>query len=153
MCAVSGKNPVFELDPRLQADCHDFGRLELCRLLLMNDRTYPWFLLVPERPGITELYQLGELEQLQLTRESSALARTMAEVFRADKLNIAAIGNLVPQLHVHHVARRKGDPAWPGVVWGGARGAPYNPVEVERMRPQIAVQVSRLLFGSHQVGP
>lgn len=124
----------FELHQRLLDDCRDLGRLGLCRMLLMDDCTYPWFILVPERRAISEIHQLAESDQIQLIRESSALARWMVEAFRPDKLNIAAIGNLVPQLHVHHVARRIGDPGWPGVVWGRERGARYDPAEVERIR-------------------
>lgn len=104
----------------------------------MNDRTYPWFILVPERPEITEIHQLAECDQCQLIRESSALARAMTEIFNPDKLNIAAIGNLVPQLHLHHVGRRSGDRAWPGVVWGGPRGVPYDLAELDRICQQIS---------------
>jgi diadenosine tetraphosphate (Ap4A) HIT family hydrolase len=136
---------MFELDRRLQEDCLDLGGLELCRLLLMNDRTYPWFILVPERPGITEIYHLPDRDQWQLLRESSALARAMAMEFNPDKLNIAAIGNLVPQLHMHHIARRSSDPAWPGVVWGGPRGAPYECTEVEWIRVRIGDQLEQFL--------
>lgn len=134
---------MFELDPRLRQDGIDLGRFELCRLLLMNDRSYPWFILVPERPRVTEIYQLTERDQMRLMRESSALAAAMAAVFRPHKLNIAAIGNLVRQLHVHHIARGVDDPAWPGVVWGRTPGAPYAPGEIE----WITDEISRTLSG------
>lgn len=132
---------MFELHPRLRQDCLLLGRLELCCLLLMNDRTYPWFILVPERPGITEVYQLPDLDQRHLIQESSALAHAIQMVFQPDKLNIAAIGNLVPQLHVHHVARFVGDPAWPGVVWGRPRGLPYECAEAARIKCLVACQL------------
>lgn len=133
---------MFRLHPRLRQDCIDLGRFELCRLLLMNDRSYPWFILVPERAGITEIFQLTEQDQIQLARESSALATAMAAVFRPEKLNIAAIGNIVRQLHIHHVARDVNDPAWPGVVWGRPPGAPYAEDRIEQISLAIASQLS-----------
>src|SRR5690348_1989792 len=108
----------FELHPQLQKDCIQLGRLTLCRLLLMNDANYPWFILVPERPDIREIYELSETDQQQMLRESSALARSLSGIFSPDKLNIAALGNVVPQLHVHHIARFRKDAAWPAPVWG-----------------------------------
>ena len=117
---------MFELHPQLQKDCLELGRFDLCRLLLMNESRYPWLILVPEREGLTEIYQLGGVDQGQLLRESSALARGLAEGFAADKLNIAAIGNLVPQLHVHHIVRYRDDAAWPAPVWGKFDPLPYD---------------------------
>jgi diadenosine tetraphosphate (Ap4A) HIT family hydrolase len=99
----------FTLHPRLMGDCLSLGSLELCRVLLMNDRTYPWLILVPQRAGITEIFELPEADQQRLIAESSCVARALMDVFRPDKLNIAAIGNLVPQLHIHHVARFRTD--------------------------------------------
>lgn len=138
---------MFELHPRLRQDCIDLGCFELCRVLMMNDRSYPWFILVPERADIAEIYQLTEQDQIQLARESSALARAMAAVFRLDKLNIAAIGNIVSQLHVHHIARTTDDPAWPGVVWGRPPGAPYAAERIE----QITAEISAWLSGTMQL--
>jgi diadenosine tetraphosphate (Ap4A) HIT family hydrolase len=117
---------MFELHPQLQLDCLEIGRCGLCRLLLMNESRYPWFILVPEREGVTEIYQLSDADQSLLLKESSALARGLAEAFAGDKLNIAAIGNLVPQLHVHHVVRFRNDPAWPAPVWGKFTPLPYG---------------------------
>lgn len=117
---------MFELHPRLREDCLSLGHFPLCRLLLMNESRYPWFVLVPERPGIQEIYQLTEDDRLSLWRESSSLSRALAAAFAADKLNIAAIGNLVPQLHVHHVVRYRDDPAWPAPVWGKFSPSPYD---------------------------
>ena len=114
------------LHPRLEQDCHYVSRLELCHLLLMNDSHYPWCILVPDREDITEIHQLDEADQQQLIRESSRLARGLTRLYRPDKLNIAAIGNLVPQLHVHHVVRYTGDPAWPAPVWGHGAAMPYS---------------------------
>jgi len=97
----------FQLHPRLAEDCISIGQFELCRLLMMNDSQYPWFILVPERPELQEIYQLNKAERALLTEESSYLAESLAKLYKADKMNIAAIGNLVPQLHIHHVVRYK----------------------------------------------
>jgi diadenosine tetraphosphate (Ap4A) HIT family hydrolase len=117
----------FRLDPRLQQDCRELGQFPLCRLLLMGDANYPWFILVPVRAGITEIYQLASDDQQQLLRESSLLAEVLARQFRADKINIAALGNVVAQLHVHHIVRYREDPAWPAPVWGHVPAQAYTP--------------------------
>lgn len=122
-----------ELHPRLREDTVEIGRLPLCRLLLMKDANYPWFILVPDRDGVTEIYQLTADEQMQLMRESSLLAQAMAARFHSDKLNIAALGNVVPQLHVHHIARHRRDPAWPAPVWGRVPPAPYREAALKSM--------------------
>lgn len=127
----------FRLHPRLQADTIDLGRLRLCRLLLMNDVRFPWCILVPERVGITEVHQLCDDDQVQLIREPSLLASKMAEMFSADKMNIAALGNVVPQLHVHHVARFENDAAWPGPVWGCGTAVDYRGEELEVLRSRL----------------
>ncbi|MGB5605246.1 MAG: HIT domain-containing protein [Gammaproteobacteria bacterium] len=114
------------LHPQLQADCLVIGRFPLCRLLLMRDAHYPWFILVPDRPEVTEIYQLDRADQCQLIQESSWLAAALAAVFQADKLNIAALGNVVPQLHVHHVVRYRTDAAWPAPVWGRLPAKAYT---------------------------
>jgi len=111
---------------RLQQDSLIVGRFPLCHLLLMRDANYPWFILVPDRDDMSEIYQLGDADQLQLTRESAALAAVLAEQFQADKINIAAIGNLVPQLHIHHVVRYRTDAAWPAPVWGAVPATAYT---------------------------
>jgi diadenosine tetraphosphate (Ap4A) HIT family hydrolase len=128
---------MFELHPKLQTDCIYIGRFELCRLLLMNDSRYPWFILVPEREGITEIYQMSEAEQALLLRESSQLARLLAEAFAAHKMNIAAIGNVVPQLHVHHIVRYRDDAAWPAPVWGKFDALPYELADLARVLTRL----------------
>lgn len=115
----------FTLHPRLAADCVEVGDLELSRLLLLNDCRYHWCVLVPRRPALTEIYQLSDAGQVQLTRESSRLSRFLAETYNADKMNMGALGNLVPQLHIHHIVRYRDDPAWPGPVWGVGSAQPY----------------------------
>jgi diadenosine tetraphosphate (Ap4A) HIT family hydrolase len=128
---------MFELHPRLSQDCIQLGRFPLCRLLLMNESRYPWFILVPERQAISEIYQLTDEDQVQLMRESSHLSRMLSELFRADKMNIAAIGNLVPQLHLHHVVRYRDDPAWPGPIWGRFEPLPYDQLAVVEIRRKL----------------
>ncbi len=117
---------LFELHPRLKQDCIAIGRFELCQLLMMNDSQYPWFILVPEKIGIKEVYQLSKLERNMLIEESSMLAENLALLYNADKMNIAAIGNLVPQLHIHHVVRYQTDIAWPAPIWGKFAAVPYS---------------------------
>ncbi|MDT8281622.1 MAG: HIT domain-containing protein [Gammaproteobacteria bacterium] len=87
-------------------------------MILINDANYPWFILVPGREDITEIHQLDESDQIQLLAESMYLSRCLQQVFQADKLNIAALGNIVPQLHIHHIAHFKTDICWPSPVWG-----------------------------------
>jgi len=128
---------MFELHPQLQQDCLEIGRFRLCRLLLMNESRFPWFILVPEREGVTEIYQLSEADQSVLVKESSTLARGLAEAFAGEKLNIAAIGNVVPQLHLHHVVRYRNDLAWPAPVWGKFTPMPYD-------KDGLAAAVARL---------
>lgn len=129
---------MFKLHHQLQQDCFELGSFPLCRLLLMNDSNYPWFILVPQREGIHEIHQLTVADQQQLLHESSQLSRTLAEAFEADKMNIAALGNVVPQLHIHHIVRYRTDPAWPQPVWGRVDAAPYTDAGValllERLR-------------------
>ena len=116
---------TFSLDPRLAADTFLVGRLVLCRLLLMNDQTFPWLILVPERPEIREIFELAEDDRSRLIEEISLVSRVVAGCFHADKINVAALGNVVPQLHVHVLARSRNDPAWPGPVWGKLSATPY----------------------------
>ena len=92
----------------------------------MNDASYPWFILVPQRAGIREVFELSEDDQHQLLRESSALSRVISDHFKADKINVAVLGNMVPQLHIHHIVRYESDPAWPAPVWGHAPAKPYS---------------------------
>ncbi len=117
---------TFQLHPQLEKDCVPIGKFDLCRLLLMNDSQFPWFILVPEVAEITEIYQLTTEQRKLLIEESSFLAKTLQATCQADKLNIAAIGNLVPQLHVHHIVRYRNDKAWPAPVWGKFPAIPYS---------------------------
>lgn len=128
---------MFTLHPRLEADCFVMGDFPLSRLLLMNDARYPWFILVPRREDIQEIFQLGAEEQMQLQRESSLLGKHLMERFGGDKLNIAALGNLVAQLHIHHIVRYLDDATWPGPVWGLGMPLPYAEAQVEEIRGKL----------------
>jgi diadenosine tetraphosphate (Ap4A) HIT family hydrolase len=97
---------------------------------MMNDSQYPWFILVPERADLQEIYQLNKAERELLTEESSYLAENLAVLYKADKMNIAAIGNMVPQLHIHHIVRYRADKAWPAPVWGKFDAVPYTEQQV-----------------------
>jgi len=114
------------LHSQLEADCLVLGRLELCHVLLMRDANYPWCILVPDREDITEIHHLNETDQLQLMHESVRLSHALESVFSPDKLNIASLGNVVPQCHVHHVVRYHSDVAWPGPVWGRVPAREYS---------------------------
>lgn len=116
----------FALHPTLKKDCIALGSLKLCRVLLMNDSQFPWLILVPERENITEIHQLSSDDQQQLIRESCYIAEHLASLFEADKMNIAALGNMVPQLHIHHVVRYKTDLAWPAPIWGKFDAVAYT---------------------------
>ena len=99
----------------------------------MKDSNYPWFILVPDREDITEIHQLKETDQQQLITESSVLSRIIDKQFNADKINIAALGNLVPQLHMHHIVRYKNDAAWPAPVWGKLPAKTYTEEETTQV--------------------
>jgi len=116
---------IFTLHPQLAADTLVVGDFPRCRLLLMNDAQYPWCILVPRIAGAKELHRLDDADQLQVLRESVALSRAMEQQFKPHKMNLAALGNMVPQLHLHHIARFRGDPAWPAPVWGKHPAQPY----------------------------
>lgn len=115
----------FLLHPQLAADTVPVGDLALTRVLLANDATYPWLILVPRRPALVELIDLEENEQVQLMAEIDAAARALKAITECEKLNIAALGNQVPQLHVHVIGRRHTDAAWPKPVWGAGPPTAY----------------------------
>ena len=115
----------WRLDPRLADDSHPVAQLPLCELRLMDDSHHPWLVLVPRVAGATELVDLSEARQQALLREVTQVSRLLREGFAPDKLNVAALGNVVPQLHVHVIARYTGDIAWPRPVWGMAAAKPY----------------------------
>lgn len=119
--------PEWSLDPRLAADSQRLGDLALCRLLVLRDANYPWLVLVPRHAGAVEIIDLDAGGRSALMGEIAAVSRALSDVTRCDKLNVAALGNMVPQLHVHIIARFRSDAAWPGPVWGKAPATAYDP--------------------------
>ena len=128
---------MFILDTRLQEDTWLIGDFPLCRLLLSNDSNYPWFILVPRREGISELFQLDDADQPLMWAETTALAGVLKELFTADKMNVATLGNVVSQLHVHVIVRKRDDAAWPAPVWGKHPAKPYSDAQVEAIRARL----------------
>jgi diadenosine tetraphosphate (Ap4A) HIT family hydrolase len=115
----------WSLHPRLATDATPVGDLPLSCVLAVNDANFPWVLLVPRRAGASEIIDLAEADQARLTTEVARVARALKSITSCDKLNVAAIGNVVPQLHIHVVARRTDDAAWPRPVWGAVPVKPY----------------------------
>ncbi len=139
---------MFQLHKRLEADTLVIGEFPLSLVLLSKDANYPWVILVPKREGIAEIYQLTETDQQQLLKESSVLAEAMEGLIKPDKLNIATIGNIVPQLHMHHVARFESDSAWPGPVWGATPSTSYSAQQQASMLADLHRALSSLLLSS-----
>ena len=127
----------FRLDPRLAADTVPLASLALCDVLLMNDARFAWLVLVPRRPDLVEITDLADAAQTLLWQETRQAAAALRAVAPCDKLNLGALGNVVRQLHVHVVARRAGDAAWPGPVWGSGRAEPYSDEARETMMEQL----------------
>ncbi len=117
---------TFELHPQLDADTAEVTRLELCRVQLMDDTTWPWLILVPQIAGLKDLHDLAPGDDAVAMAEIRQASRALQALHRPDKINVAALGNQVPQLHIHIIARHVGDPAWPGPVWGAAARQPYD---------------------------
>ncbi len=130
------------LDPQLARDTATIGDLPLARVLAMNDANYPWLILVPRQAGVVEIIDLDDEQQAQLMDEIAMLSRVLKDVTGCDKLNIAAIGNVVAQLHVHIVARRHGDAAWPRPVWGAASARAYDNAELDRFIATIRQEIA-----------
>jgi diadenosine tetraphosphate (Ap4A) HIT family hydrolase len=137
------KETLFLLHPQLVQDTIELADFPLCKLLLCNDSAYPWFILVPKVANTSEIYQLDWQQQQQLLNESSLLSELLMQVFAGDKMNVAALGNMVEQLHVHHVVRFKTDSQWPKPIWGQQAAKPYSEAEItvlkEKLLPQLAV--------------
>ncbi len=108
----------------------------------MNDNQYPWFILVPEKPELSEIYQLNKTDRSLLSEESSYLSEKLASIYNADKMNIASLGNIVPQLHIHHIVRYQKDRAWPGPVWGKFDPIPYGQSEITSIKHKLAKHLS-----------
>lgn len=132
------------LDERLEQDSYPVTELPLCQLRLMDDARYPWLMLIPRRRGASEVFDLDEADQQQLWREASRVGRAFKEMLGGDKLNVASLGNVVPQLHVHLVLRRQDDDAWPGPVWGQGEPRRYDLDELAAMRDRVLALVEGL---------
>lgn len=128
---------AFELNERLRGDSEFVVTLGLCQLRLMDDRRWPWLILVPQRPGIEELFELKPLDQALLTFETNLAAEALKKVTDATKVNVGALGNIVRQLHVHVIARQENDPNWPGPVWGFGSREPYGADEKKALIDKI----------------
>ena len=133
--------PSWSLHPQLARDTVDLGDLPLSRVLVVNDANWPWLLLVPRRLGANEIIDLDEVEQAQLMTEITRAARAMKTVTGCDKLNIAALGNVVPQLHLHVIARREGDAGWPRPVWGAAPAMTYEERALEQFMQGLRTRI------------
>ncbi|MFY8283962.1 HIT domain-containing protein [Pseudoalteromonas sp. SSMSWG5] len=125
---------LFSLAPELARDCIELADWPLCKVLLMNDSQYPWFILVPRQAELREIIDLSEELQIVFLQESAKLSKLIQQVFTPDKLNVAALGNMVPQLHIHHIARFKSDPAWPAPVWGKLPAIPYTDEQIKQLK-------------------
>jgi diadenosine tetraphosphate (Ap4A) HIT family hydrolase len=125
---------LFSLAPELARDCIELADWPLCKVLLMNDSQYPWFILVPRQAELREIIDLSEELQIVFLQESAKLSKLIQHVFTPDKLNVAALGNMVPQLHIHHIARFKSDPAWPAPVWGKLPAIPYTDEQIKQLK-------------------
>lgn len=134
----------FFLDSRLEGDTLPVGELQLSRVLLMNDARYPWVILVPRRPAIREMIDLDLRDRAMLYREIDAVSEAMQRLFKPLKLNVAALGNVVPQLHVHVIARYDTDAAWPKPVWGLGERVAYDAADAAIRIADISNALGRL---------
>ena len=132
----------FQLHPQLEADTHLICRTENCQILLMDDARFPWIVLVPEVADIRELYELKEQQQHQTYQSILRISKSLAEYSNADKMNVAALGNQVPQLHIHIIARYEADAAWPGPVWGAGQAEPYRPDQLQQKLSDLGATLS-----------
>lgn len=128
----------FELHPDLKRDGIVMGQFPLSLVLLINDSAYPWFVLVPQRSGIKDAIDLEPADYQQLSEESRLFSIAIKQIFSAEKLNIAALGNMTPQLHVHHIVRSSSDTAWPNPIWGFQPLTAYEAEEIISIRERVA---------------
>lgn len=147
---MSFKEIQFQLDPLLQKDSIFIMELPLSKLLLMNDTNYPWFLLVPRREGVEEVFELSQEDLMQLNKESNFLLKGLKEHYKGKKMNVANLGNIVPQLHIHHIVRYEDDLAWPGPIWGKQEAKPYSDEEREVVVKNVRILMKKE-FGDEYV--
>lgn len=134
----------FKLHDMLKRDCFVVCELPLCKVLIMNDSQYPWFILVPQVIGVNDIYELEWEQQTQFLNESSLLSEVLMGIFKGTKLNVAAIGNVCPQLHVHHIVRFSNDIAWPKPVWGFKPSIPYHEAELMAVIEKVKSALSHV---------
>ncbi|MEQ8451735.1 MAG: HIT family protein [Nitratireductor sp.] len=140
---MRGQERGFILDRRLNAESEPVIWLGLCELRVMNDRRWPWLVLVPHRTGVEELFELTPLDQTMITFEVNLVGQALKEQTGCTKINVAALGNMVRQLHVHIVARAEGDPNWPGPVWGHGLREPYRREDLHQFVESVRQGLSR----------
>jgi diadenosine tetraphosphate (Ap4A) HIT family hydrolase len=136
------KSSEFSLDPRLEKESFFICELDLCELRIINDQNYPWFILVPKVNDVREIYQLPEFSRAILEQEIFCISKALAEHFNAFKTNIAALGNLVAQLHIHIIIRYETDISWPNPVWGQFPVSPYNAAQAKKIVESVRNLVS-----------
>ncbi|WP_265516138.1 HIT family protein [Nitratireductor luteus] len=134
---LPGKKKGFELDPRLESESQQIMWLGLCELRIRDDRRWPWLLLIPQRPGIEEIHDLTPLDQAMLSFETNMVSQALKDMTGCTKINSAALGNIVRQLHVHVIARTEGDAGWPGPVWGYGQREPYRREDLHQLAENI----------------
>ncbi len=128
---------MFALDERLREDTVEVASLKLSLVLLMKDRSFPWLILVPRMEGVREIHELTKVDRSVLIEEIALTSRIIEEIFKTDKINIGALGNIVSQLHVHIIGRFRKDASWPGAVWGRNLREPYPPEELENTKARL----------------
>ena len=136
----------FVLHHQLQKDCIEIAEFPLCKLLLCNDSNFPWFILVPRVDGVSDIYELDWAEQQQLLNESSMLSEFLMQEFKGDKMNVAALGNVVPQLHIHHIVRYSSDTCWPKPIWGQQPTKLYTDEEIRVLKVRIQPKLSTIIL-------
>lgn len=134
----------FAPDARLVSDSYPVTELPLCQLRMMNDQRYVWLMLIPRYEHIREVHELSAADQQQFWLEGTRLGQAIKTHFEGDKLNIATLGNVVSQLHLHVVLRNKGDPAWPGPVWGHSQAEPYTNDQQAEMRSRLLALIDTI---------
>ncbi len=133
----------FQLHDMLIKDCIDIFELPLCKVLLMNDKQYPWFILVPKVSNIVDIYELEWEQQTQFLNESSLLSEVLMGIYKGTKMNVGALGNLCPQLHIHHIVRFQDDVAWPKPIWGLLPPIPYADDEIEKVKNSVCTALNK----------
>lgn len=136
---------MFILDEKLKADSFDAGNLRYCKLLLAKNSCYPWFILVPQKPNLVEFTDLSFEDQINILKEINFVANFLQKKFKCDKINIATLGNVVRQLHIHIIARFKNDPAFPKPIWGETHFKEYDESELKIFLDEVRLEIENYL--------